>query len=153
MTLVLVLGWRSVPVLWAPMLVADVETAKRSLAMRECRRRDGQQPSQDAIHRFVHDSCGFWSSSYSRGRCADIVGRWATPRDLLAVVWTDFPTRFNRVDGQTPTRTQVIEFLRGLSGREREQAMNYVAKAPRQITTDYRHEIETRLGWKSTSIV
>ncbi len=40
MTLVLVPGRRLVPILWTQMLIRDLEAAKRSLAMRECRRRD-----------------------------------------------------------------------------------------------------------------
>lgn len=152
-TLVLVPGLRTVPVLWTPMLLPDLETAKRSLAMRECRRRNGQPVSEDAVQRFLNESCGYWTGKDSKGNCADLVGQWAAPRNLLAVIWTDFPARFNGIDGQTPTSEQVIEFLRHRSGQERQDAMNYITRAPRQISTYYRDEIEAELEWYPTSIV
>jgi hypothetical protein len=152
-TLVLVLGRRSVPVLWTPMLVESLENAKRSLALRECRQPDGQQPSPKVLERFVSEYCGYWSDEESKGSCSDTVGQWAAARNLDAVVWTDFPARFEGVSGQIPTGTEVVNFLRTLSGEVREEAMKYVCKTPRQIRTDYRAQIETELGWKPTSIV
>lgn len=151
-TLVVVPGRRGVPVLWTQMLVESLEIAKRSLALRECRRPNGG-PSPQAVERFVTKYCGYWSAEESKGRCSAIVSQWAAARKLDAVVWTDFPTKFEGVTGQIPTSTEVLNFLRKLSGEAREKAMRYVCKTPRQIRTDYRDQIETELGWKPTSIV
>jgi len=73
-TLVLVPGRRTVPVLWTQMFVDDLETAKRNLAQRECRRLNNQPATQSAIDRFLTEYCGYWSNQASNGNCSDIVG-------------------------------------------------------------------------------
>lgn len=153
MTLVLVPDRKAVPVLWTPLLVADLETAKRSLAARECRRKDRRPPTDDTIRRFVDSSCGWWSRDDSQGGCIDIIGRWAVSRSLLAVVWTDLPARFNEIDGRIPTAEQVIDFLQGRKGKELKKARDYITRAPKQISTDYRNQIEAKLGWRPTGVV
>lgn len=153
-TLVLVRHQRTLSVLWASMLVADLETAKRGLAIRECRKRDRTPVAEDTIQRFMDESCGSWiRKGNSRGRCVGLVEQWAAPRDVEAVIWTDLPARFNGNNGQVPTSDDVIEFLQHLEGQERRDAMDYIMKAPRQISTDYRRQIEEQLQWMPTSSV
>ena len=154
MTLVLLPDRRLVPVLWSEMLVTDLDAAKRSLAMRECRRRDRQPVAEDRIQRFVDESCGCWTRNDDfRSQCADVVRQWAAHRDVEAVIWTDLPARFNGINGQVPTSEQVIEFLRHREGQERQNAMEYIRKAPKQISTEYRSQIEEQLQWMPTGIV
>jgi hypothetical protein len=136
------------------MHVEDMQAAKRSLALRECRRQDRRPVAEDIIQRFMNNSCGYWTiAGESRGQCANVIGEWAVPRNLLAVVWTDFTTKFNGIDGQTPTCADVVEFLRRSRGQERQSAMDYITRTPRQISTDHRHQIEAELGWLPTGIV
>jgi hypothetical protein len=154
MTLVLVPDRRLVPVLWTQMLVRDLDAAKRSLAMRECRRPDRRPVTEDRIQRFVDESCGYWTrNGDSRGQCADVVRQWATRRDVEAVIWTDLPPRFNRINGLIPNSEEVIEFLRHREGQELQNAMEYIRKAPKQISTEYRSQIEEQLQWMPTGIV
>lgn len=42
---------------------------------------------------------------------------------------------------------QVIAYLEGLIGEERQRAEEYIRRAPPQIATNYRRHIEQRLGW------
>ena len=154
MTLVVVPGRRLVPVLWTLMLVRDLEAAKRSLAMRECRRRDRRLVAADRIQRFVNESCGYGTrDGDSRGQCANLVRQWAARRDVEAVIWTDLPAKFNGINGQIPNAEEVIEFLRHREGQERQDAMEYIMRTPKQILTDYRRQIEAQLQWMPTSIV
>jgi cation transport regulator ChaC len=153
MTLVLVPGRRLVSVLWTKLLVPDLATAKRSLAMRECRRKDGLPVQERTTQRFLVDFCGYWTEAESRGQFAQLIGQWAHSRGLFAVVWTDLPTKFEGVESRVPTAAQVIEFLRGREGQELQDAKDYVTKAPRQIATEYRKEIVRELGWLPTSIL
>jgi hypothetical protein len=102
----------------------------------------------------MNHSCGYWTrGGDSRGRCANLVEQWAANRNVEAVVWTDLPARFNRINGQVPTAEQVIEFLRRREGQERQDAMDYIMRAPRQISTEYRRQIEEHLQWMPTSVV
>src|SRR6185369_1029997 len=120
----------------------------------ECRRRDLRPVAEDRIQRFMNESCGYWvRDGDSRGQCANLVRQWAARRDVEAVIWTDLPARFNGINGQIPNADEVIEFLRHREGQERQNAMDYVMKAPRQISTEYRRQIEERLRWMPTSIV
>lgn len=137
-TLVLVPGREAVPVLWAPLLISDLEEAKTSLAVRECRRKGSQRPSANTVRHFVDNSCGWWSADSSKGSHAETIGNWAVARALEGVVWTDLPPRFNGINGQIPTGEQVVEFLSRRRGEERENAKTYVIHAPKQIVTEYR---------------
>lgn len=46
-----------------------------------------------------------------------------------------------------PPVGQVIEYLRELTGTQRENAKRYIECTPRQIDTEYRRRIEAALGW------
>jgi hypothetical protein len=70
-----------------------------------------------------------------------------------AVIWTDLPPRFNRINGLIPNSEEVIEFLRHREGQELQNAMEYIRKAPKQISTEYRSQIEEQLQWMPTGIV
>lgn len=48
---------------------------------------------------------------------------------------------------KTPSIDEVIEYPRGLCGPVREHAKQYIERAPRQIDTDYRRQIEAAIGW------
>src|SRR6266550_178989 len=133
MTLVIVEGVKTVPVLWSSLLVADLDTAKRCLAIRECRRKDHGPISEETIEAFSKKWLGYWTHEHSQGRCAEIVAEWAASKDADAVLWTDLPARYNDTDGQVPTSDEVLQLLRGLSGEQRQRAMEYVMKAPKQV--------------------
>lgn len=146
-TLVLVPG-RAIPVLWTTMILDDLESAKRALAIRECRRRDRRPATEDSIERFLNNWCGYWTRTQARGQCSAAIADWAKRRNLSAVIWTDLPPRFVQINGRIPTAEQVIEFLTNLPEHERQDAMEYIINTPSQISTDYRLHIEQRWGWK-----
>jgi hypothetical protein len=57
------------------------------------------------------------------------------------------------MNGQVPTSEQVIEFLRHREGQELQDAMDYIRKTPKQISTYYRRQIEEQLQWMPISII
>jgi hypothetical protein len=88
--------------------------------------------------------------SWQRGDTAPVhipgLSEWAEAQGLDAVVWTALGPRF-RGEDRSPSIDEVIEYLRGLSGPIREHAKQYIERAPRQIDTDYRRQIEGAMGW------
>lgn len=136
-TLVITPGAASLPVLWKEMSITSVEEAIVALAERE-RIKDGN----------IQYSVGFWSEARQSAHSeVEIIKAWARDHDIDAVVWTALKPRFEGESGRTPDINQVIQILDGLHGEIRQRAEEYVRKAPRQIATAYRAQIEDRLGW------
>ncbi|WP_301233864.1 hypothetical protein [Pandoraea cepalis] len=71
---------------------------------------------------------------------------WTNLKDVDGVVWTALPPKFDSEE-RKPTMDEVVNYLSGLSGEERDRAEEYVRKAPRQVGTPYRQRIEAALGW------
>ena len=139
-TLVLQKKTELVRSLWALMTVDDLGAARKKLAEREgipkknIERHIGQwcQPNQGQSHLTIH---GLVS--------------WAECRGVDAVIWTALPPKFNGKES-SPTTEQVVNYLAGLHGPERDHAEEYVRRAPKQIDTVGRREIESVLGWCPT---
>ena len=124
-----------VRLLWAHMLPTELQSAKEAL-----RDREGIQGEN-------------WASkigSWQRGGGAPVsmpeLPRWADAHGLDAAIWTALPPKFGDKE-VSPSVDQVIEHLRGLTGTSRDQAKEYIERAPRQIDTEYRRRIEAALGW------
>ncbi len=71
---------------------------------------------------------------------------WAEANSICAVIWTALGWKFQGKDVR-PTVDQVIDYLRGLTGTQRDHAKRYIECTPRQIDTEYRRRIEAALGW------
>jgi hypothetical protein len=133
----LVVDPRATPlrVLWAQMVAVDVPVAAKALCNREG---------------ITRESCSSGIGSWKTGGPApgNISGlsAWAEARDLDAVIWTALGPKFERTD-RSPSADEVIAYLRGLRGPVRDHAKQYIERAPRQIDTDYRRQIEAALGW------
>lgn len=132
--------------LWALMSLNELKGAKQALADRE-------GIKQENIERDI----GFWSEAETSGQgYAGEIGRWASQKDLDAVIWTALPPTFKHKPGQETIADQVISFLKDLNERPYEQwkrAKEYIRKAPLQIDTECRRRIEMELGWSPVSKV
>jgi hypothetical protein len=141
MTLVLVPETISlVRSLWKPMSVVSLTEARRALGQRECRR--SLKPE---------DCVDYWPRSSDNEFASPRISQWAKGLQIDAVVWTNLPPKFNDAEDGLPAPEKVVAYLRGLAGEKRQNAEEYVRKAPRQIDTDYRRVIERELGWTATS--
>jgi hypothetical protein len=137
-TLVLVRGSPSLPVLWAEMDVTNVAMACIALADRE-----------DVKPKNIGRDIGAWPAPLgSNFRFADVIERWAVANRFDAVVWTALPPKFGQQSDVVPSVQQVIDHLGQLKGEIRENAERYIRRAPRQIMTAYRDQISKRLGWE-----
>ena len=68
------------------------------------------------------------------------------------MVWTALPAGLKcpatgiRKD-ETPSETEVLDYLRALTGTRRDEAERYIRHAPPQVDTAYRRAIEATLQW------
>jgi hypothetical protein len=131
LTLVIDPASAAIPVLWAPLQVADLTSAVEALRERE------RAPVERVI--------GRWPSKNSYA-FDDVIGQWAEAHELDGVVWTALGPRFGGNRGQRPSQIEAIQYLRSLLRWKRTLAEAYICRAPRQIDTPYRRAIEVALG-------
>lgn len=137
-TLVLTEQGTLVRSLWALMDCTNIEDAREAL-----RAREGVPKNKPA---FI--------GSFERGGDgpAPLAGcsEWLAHQQLDAIVWTALPPKFGETE-QVPTEVQVLDYLGDLRGAARDNAEQYIRKAPSQIDTDYRRAIKASLGWADNS--
>jgi hypothetical protein len=121
--------------LWAVMDTSEIESARKSL-----REREGIPQKNEQSH------IGSWSSGQPAPRQIPGLPGWAESRGVRHVVWTALPPKFNEIE-QTPTLEQVVQYLSGLTGAQRDNAERYIRFVPKQIDTTYRRRIEAVLHW------
>ncbi len=134
-TLVLCDQARPIPSLWSIMTTSDLDTAKAALRKRE------------NISEKNNSSIGSWRLGEQRIKNINLIDEWAEAHEIDAVIWTALPPKFNNKIGVIPSWQQVVAHLSSLTGETRIKAEEYVRKAPRQITTEYRGYIESQLDW------
>ncbi len=134
-TLVLVESANPVRSLWAVMDAGDLASAKSAL-----RKREGIPEKNEEKH------IGSWSIGQPSPALIPGLVEWASSQGVANVVWTNLPSKFNGKE-KTPSADEVVQYLAGLVGAQREMAERYVRFAPRQIDTAYRRRIEAALQW------
>jgi len=134
-TLVIDANASPIRVLWAQMLSADLSSAEKALRDRE---------GITAEH--SESRIGSWERGEAAPASIPDLPTWAEAHGLDAAIWTALGPKFHGKD-VAPSAEQVIEYLRGLTGTQREEAERYIECAPRQIDTEYRRRIAAALGW------
>lgn len=124
-----------VPVLWTYMSSSNLGEAQKAL-----RDREGISAANWLT------LIGSWKRGQRPPRGIPELPEWAEARALDAIVWTALAPRFGGRN-ISPSADEVIAYLRGLSGHTLVCAKEYIERAPRQINTDYRRQIEAALGW------
>lgn len=122
-------------VLWAHMTTVELPEA-----VSELRNREGitaKNPVSDI---------GDWKRGDMPADNIPGLPAWAEAHELDAVVWTALGPKFERMK-RSPSVDEVVTYLRGLRGPVRDHAKQYIERAPRQIDTDYRRQIEAAFGW------
>ena len=135
-TVVITSGSPFVRSLWTLSSLGSVESARANLAARE-----------GIADEKVACSIGVWQGTSQNKSEVDLeIGSWASRLNLDAVVWTNLKARF---DGQhrLASADEIVGHMRKLSHEQRAAAERYVRKAPRQIDTPYRRQLELALGW------
>ena len=141
-TLVIAEDTEPVPVLWAKLNVPSLKEARDALAKREGSGKGDPKPE------FIKKAVGFWSPDSSSEHCeAPGIGEWAKSHEceFSGVVWTALKPKFDSTCSK-PTCKQVVCYLAKLEGEKKRRAEEYIRRAPHQIKTVYREEIESALG-------
>jgi len=134
-TLVMEPNAHSVRLLWAHMILTNLQSAREAL-----RDREGLTGQTWATN------IGSWQQREPAPATMPELPRWAEAHGGEAVIWTALGPKFNGEE-VSPSIDRVIEYLRGLTGTRRDNAKQYIERAPRQIDTEYRRRIEAALGW------
>jgi hypothetical protein len=133
-TLVLEKSAAPVRSLWAVMDRADLAAAREALRERE----------SIPVQRL--DLVPGWVLNSSAPPLILDLEQWARGRAVHGVIWTALAPKFQG-NARAPTGDEVVKYLGGLTGGERDRAEEYVRRAPRQIDTAYRRRIEAALQW------
>lgn len=128
--------------LWAFMSSKSLDDAKKALAARE-----------RISDKNIKYSIGFWDreSGESYGLCSAVIGAWAVHLDIDTVVWTNLKYGFKNKRNKMPTCADIVEHLSSLPYESKKVAEEYICKAPIQIDTEYRRQIQADLGWQPVS--
>lgn len=129
-TLVVMPGGPSVPVLWTLLDVASLEDGIAALRAREETKLDwigSWRSDRDILH-------------------ATGIGEWAKAKQLDGVVWTALPPKWGDENGRTPTEAEVLVYLSALPSEAAEEPFRYIRNAPRQIQTPYREALAKLVG-------
>jgi hypothetical protein len=122
--------------LWALMSVSNLQAAKEALADREGL--TANPKTRDIGH---------WSANgHSDGAGIEAIANWASNVGIEAAIWTDLDATFSE-EYQPDLADDVIAHLRSLPHEKRQNAEQYIRRAPKQIDTEVRRSIERELGW------
>lgn len=78
------------------------------------------------------------------------IREWLLKKEELdAVIWTDLDEKWTTQKGNKVKKAERIDYLKNLQEPSTTLAEEYIRKAPIQIATNYRKEIEKELGWYS----
>lgn len=129
-TLVIHESFHTVQSLWTIMNVENLEQAIESL-----RRREKTAPSH--IHYIsLNDT--------PANDVENEVLTWMEEKQFDCAIWTGLPPKFSDTNGKIPTIDELFEYFE----RKKENLLNieeYIRKAPEQIQTAYRNQLEAKL--------
>jgi len=139
LTLVLYPG-KKLPVLWIYSGIDNLNDAIKNLKERE-------QTKESWI--------GYFSIRENKYNCNTIpsiledIKNWAIEKNIDSVIWTDLPSNFEENTSEKFNTDSIIKYLVNLPDSKKQIAREYIKKAPFQIMTPIRKEIEKTLGWKN----
>jgi hypothetical protein len=117
-----------------------MDSTNLASAKSDLRKREGIPEKNEEKH------IGSWSVGQPSPALIPILAEWASAHGIAHVIWTNLPPKFNG-EQRAPSSDQVVHYLAGLVGAQREVAERYVRFTPRQIYTTYRRRIEAALQW------
>lgn len=123
----------TVRTLWALMTCGDLDEAKKSLIDREGVKKDS----------LIHSIS---KNDETKDEIHLVIKNWLKEKDIDCAIWTGLSFS-KKTDNKRPSRDKIVDHLKKLNAIECRHAEEYIRKAPIQIDTDYRQQIEVELGW------
>ena len=139
LTLVIKQNANPVQVLWSYMTIDDLNLARENLKERE----DTTNINRIGFVNLIDNS----SSSKYNG-ILEIINKWASHKNIDAVIWTDLGVKFKDKINKELNIKNIIDYLRSLPKEKQNLAKEYIINAHQQIRTEYRMGIENKLNWK-----
>jgi cation transport regulator ChaC len=137
LTLVINKTAKPIRVLWSLMATENLEEAIESL-----RTREGIPKSKSSL-----SIASINAKDLLEDETDLTIQNWAKSLNLDAVVWTNLPSKFNNVDGTSPTLKEAIEYINQLDINTRLNVEEYIRRTPKQIDTAFRRKFESEFGW------
>lgn len=72
----------------------------------------------------------------------DILRQWNENKGFNAALWSDFSPNFTVKTRKAFTSENIIEYIHNLDDDARHLTLEYIYRTPKQITTQFRNEIE-----------
>lgn len=127
---------------WADLAASDLEQARLELKVQE------GTPNIRNIHALERGGAVVGPVSYD---VANTIREWLVRTDLDAVTWTGLEANWEQRRSDPLSGAAVVQYLREISRDKRRVAEEYIRKAPEQIRTRIRQDIEEHLGWTPLS--
>lgn len=140
LTLVLHPRVKRVRTLWAYSSYNNLQKAIRNL-----RKREEIKPKHTSRIGYVSVYDGK-INNHAVHCVAGLVQKWAIKKGVGAVIWTDLPENFQDKLGVDFSENAAIGHLRGLTGKTRDRARQYIQETPRQVVTHLRPKINQAMG-------
>ncbi len=119
--------------LWALMTTTSLDDAKESLKQRE------GVPNIATIH-----SVG--QNDDTQDSIEIVIKEWLNEKKLDYAIWTGLGFS-KKTHNERPSVKDIIDHLKNIDASERRAAEEYIRKAPSQVDTEYRRQIELEFGW------
>jgi len=98
----------------------------------------------------VHKHIGVWQKGDDAPFTIPNIHLWAAVRDIDVIVWTNLPPKFNGVE-RLATPEEIVSYIKELwrsnNIKTQQKVEQYFRRAPKQIYTTIRHNVEKQFGW------
>jgi len=140
LTLVIRNGVKDQQVLYSISLYKDLDEAVLDLAVREgC--------GKNKIGKYLKEKNEVTPINFIH---KEKIANWIEPKqEIDAVIWTNLSSSFKDKIGLDLSETNAVNYLTHLTVEVQAKAEEYIRKAPVQIDTKIRNEIEDKLNWTS----
>ncbi|MEO5789254.1 hypothetical protein [Gelidibacter sp.] len=119
--------------LWTLMTCDDLTEAKESLIKREGVKKDS------LIHSLTQND-------NVTDEIQEDIQNWLKEKKIDCAIWTGL-SYSDKTNKERPSIEKIISHLNEIEHNERKLAKEFIRKAPRQIDTEYRRQIEKEFGW------
>lgn len=136
LTLVIKPNWDNVKTLYAVSAFDNLQEARADLQCRE---------NTDDLHNigFIDFTTNTQNARPNNTFVFDILRKWNEAKKFDAIIWSDFAPKFSVKRNGVPFTVENIKlFFEENSDEERASAEEYILKAPEQIVTRFRKELE-----------
>ncbi|GAA4196124.1 hypothetical protein GCM10022289_01330 [Pedobacter jeongneungensis] len=134
LTLVIKPNWKPVRVLYSTSAFEILESAIENL-----RNREGTSTERIGFYNFQNGDKNIKETNLS---VFENILAWNKMKDFDAIIWTDLPPNFRDKLKLEYTLENISKQFVEMSSLEFSSAKEYIEKAPKQIQTEYRSEIE-----------